>query len=202
MMPRRRLRATTMFLSCVLGFARASMAQSTDNLGSHARDVLYQLSVGGGAAHGGSSGAPAGPLIAADVSAQMRLEGAMRLRVDVWMLDRRVSDSITYYGQLVKSRTVAAIVSAEFPIRFSRNITVGPILGVGFVPYLHGVVRYPGIPNEPSVDVTRSATGAVVSVGLALRWRGLVVEQFVHAIPGIHYPLNGTSAPLMIGWRF
>jgi hypothetical protein len=51
----------------------------------------------------------------------------MRLRVDAWMLDRRVSDSITYYGQLVKSRTVAAIVSAEFPIRFSRNITVGPI---------------------------------------------------------------------------
>ena len=87
-----------------------------------------------------------------------------------------------YYGQLVKSRTVAAIVSAEFPIRFSRNITVGPILGVGFVPYLHGVIHYPGVPNEPSVDVTRSATGAVFSVGLALRWRGLVVEQFVHTI--------------------
>ena len=126
----------------------------------------------------------------------------MRLRVDAWMLDRRVSDSITYYGQLVKSRTVAAIVSAEFPIRFSRNITVGPILGVGFTPYLHGVVRYPGIPNEPSVDVTQSATGVVFSAGLALRWRGLVVEQFVHEIPGIHYPLNGTSTPLMIGWRF
>ena len=150
----------------------------------------------------GAPATPAGPLIAADVSAQMRLEGAMRLRVDVWLLDRRVSEATTYYGQLVKSRTVAAMVSGEFPIRFSRNITAGPILGVGFVPYLHGVVRYQGVPNEPSVDVTRSATGAVFSVGLALRWRGLVIEQFVHAMPGIHYPLNGTNAPLMIGWRF
>jgi hypothetical protein len=202
MMPIQRLRAAGTFFSCVLGFALPSMAQSTDNLGPHARDVLYQFSVGGGAAHRGSSGAPEGPLIALDVSAQMRLQGAMRFRVDAWMLDRRVSDSSTYYGQLVKSRTIAAIVSAEFPIRFSRNITAGPIVGAGFVPYLHGVVHYPGVPNEPSVDVTRSATGAVFSVGLALRWRGLVVEQFLHAIPGVHYPLNGRSAPLTIGWRF
>jgi len=190
---------------CGLVAARGATAQSTDHLGPYAPSVQYQVSVGTRAPFITGYGELTGPLRALDLSAQFPGPGVMTFRLDGWMIRRGPSPSNqqhSLYGDPLRSSlAVAAVVSGEFPIRLPYEISIGPILGVGVVPYARGEFDH-STSSGPAI-ITRTGTGWVLSGGVAVRWRHLVIEEYIHQIEAADGPLgNGETTVLTIGWRF
>lgn len=186
--------------------AGRATAQSTDYLGSYQPGVQYQVSVGTRAPFITGYGRLMGPLRALDVSAQFPGPGVMTFRLDGWMIKRGPSPSDRQHNlsgdPLRSSLAVAAVVSGEFPIRLPYEISIGPIIGVGVLPYARGDFDHSTSSGGPAI-VTRTGTGWVLSGGVAVRWRHLVIEEYIHEIEGADGPLgNGETAVLTIGWRF
>lgn len=191
-------------VACAIVNANAATAQSTDHLGAYQPGVQYQVSVGTRAPFITGYGELTGPLRALDVSAQFPGPGVMTFRLDGWMIKRgpQPSNPRRFNGDLRSSLAVAAVVSGEFPIRLPYEISIGPIVGTGVLPYARGEYDSNTSSGGPA-NVTRTGTGWVLSGGVAVRWKHFVVEQYVHQIEGADGPLgNGENAVLTIGWRF
>jgi len=101
----------------------------------------------------------------------------------------------------VSAATNSAFVgSAEFPIHLPDDVSITPEVGMGWVLRARGDFSIqPGSGSQ----ATRTSTGWVYSVGLALRWRYFVIEQHLLQINDADRALrNGETAPLSFGVRF
>jgi len=198
MISRRLARA---LLGAAMTLAPTAGAQSTATLGSYERTVQVQLSVATNSAFIGSQyGDQTGTLRAVDVSAHFRTEGPMRARLDAWAIDRRPTNAGPYGDRLTQSLTMALVASGEFPIHLPADLSITPEAGFGWVPQARGEFQ---LAQGSSGALTRTSDGFVYSVGLALRWRHLVIEQHLLQIIDADKALvNGETAPLSFGLRF
>lgn len=190
------------FADSVLGVAalimtRIAGAQSTETLGRYERAVQVQLSAATNSVFVGSQyGNQTGTLRALDVAAHFRTEGSMLVRLDAWAINRVPRVDTPNSDRLNESLAFAVIASGEFPIRLPEDVSITPEAGLGWVPRARGRFVSRDAP-------TRTSTGWVYSVGLALRWRYFVIEQHLLQISDADRALtNGETAPLSFGVRF
>ena len=189
-----------------LMMSRKGLAQSTGGLGSYERPVQFQISVGGNAGLIGINyGRQAGPLRAFDASVHIRTASPTTIRADTWVIDRHAdaaSQVPSYSLRPANSRLTAIVLSGDLPLQVTGDFSFRFIAGAG-LEHSRGVLNGDDAGGAPAQTITRSANGYVLSAGLALKWRHVVVEQFVQKLVGPDPSIgNSENAPLTVGLRF
>lgn len=103
-----------------------------------------------------------------------------------------------------QDRVIAFTLSTDVSWRIWHDLTIAPSVGAGYSPYAHGQQTT----NRPVAyafeNYSATETGAIWTLGLALRYRYLVVEQHAIGVIGARYAVSTGREfyPLTIGVRF
>jgi len=130
---------------------------------------------------------------------------------------RRYVESVQSYGVGIdhdsvetEDRVLAFTLDTDVSIRLWRDLTLSPSVGAGFTPYVHGrqsTVRVRAMPDNtpnPFGNYSRADVGAIWTLGLALRYRHLVVERRAIGLLGAESAVQYSREyyPWTIGYRF
>jgi hypothetical protein len=177
-------RNIVMLTGLTLAWRPALSAQSTAALGRYERPIQIQVSVGANDFET-QSGLR---LRAASASMEFVSGGERTVRADAWYLD--------WKGFSSRMTDAALVIGVEFPMRLSHDFSLGALAGLGYALYQRNIYDVSGPPGR----IVHSGSGSLVeNAGLVARWRHVVVEQHVLAVPGGGQALN---APLMVGLRY
>lgn len=175
-------------------------AQSTSRESLDSRPWRFEPSGGAevGPLAGWTTTRRAGDVRAFSAAARWRSDDLLGARIGSWWIHGRnpgynssVDDVLALSGDVDLALSIPG-----------TPITIAPSGGLGFAPYARHH-RTDTALAQPTKSVT-TASGAIWTLGLALRWRRLVLEQHVVVLFGAEEAIsvNKEYYPLTLGWRF
>ncbi|HSQ30318.1 MAG TPA: hypothetical protein VLN49_10735 [Gemmatimonadaceae bacterium] len=132
-------------------------------------------------------------------AARWQSDDLLGARIGAWWIHGR---NPGYDNSVDEVLAVSGAVDLAVPIP-GTSFSVAPSGGLGFAPYArHHALGTSSVP-QPAQQV-RTASGGIWSLGLALRWRRLVLEQHVVVLFGAEEAIsvNKEYYPITLGWRF
>jgi hypothetical protein len=193
-------------------FASSVQAQSTARIGQAERPLRVELSVGLDRAR--EYGDATATVTSAALAVRWAPSSFGGIRATVHGI-RRYSDGVQSYGTdhdsvATEDRMLAFTLDTDVSIRLWRDLTLSPSVGAGFTPYVHGRQRTVRVRTMPDMtpssygNYSRSDVGAIWTLGLALRYRHLVVERRVIGLlgAGLAVQFGREYYPWTIGYRF
>ncbi|MDB4891285.1 MAG: hypothetical protein JWL61_3140 [Gemmatimonadetes bacterium] len=130
---------------------------------------------------------------------------------------RRHTESVFSYGLSIdhdsvetEDRVLALTLETDVSWRIWRDLTLSPSAGAGFSPYVHGrqsTVRVRATPDmtpDSYGNYSRSDVGVIWTLGIAVRYRHLVVEKKAIGLLGAESAVQFGREyyPWTIGYRF
>lgn len=149
-------------------------------------------------------GATRSRALVARAAVDWELDSHIGMRAMAWWIQHGAGD-----GQNVTSSRLAALTAS---VDFLLNVEPGkfaivPSVGLGFAPWIRSTYSYPsyaadGTPQQESSTVASS--GKVWVIGIAARFRHVVIEQSLVGLVGDQgvFASQSTYYPLMVGVRF
>lgn len=179
----------------------AVMGQSTTRESLERRSWRVELSGGAevGPLAGSTTTRAAGDVRTVLAAARWQSDDLLGARIGTWWIHGRNRQGDNSVDDVL---AVSGALDLAIPIP-GTSVTVAPSGGLGVVPYArHRVLGNAAVPS-PTRSVT-TANGGIWNVGLALRWRRLVLEQHLIVLFGAEEAIstNKEYYPITLGWRF
>jgi hypothetical protein len=189
-------------------------AQSTTRVGEVSRPLRVEVSVGMDR-QVGHGGGPA-TVTSAAVALRYAPRSFVGIRATVHGI-RRHTEEVFPYGISsdhdsveTNDRILALTLDTDVSWRIWRDLTLSPSAGAGVAPHVHGqksTVRVRSMPDMTPADYgnySRSDTGIMWTLGLALRYRHFVVEKKAIGLLGAESAIREGREyyPWTIGYRF
>ena len=187
-------------LALSAALAPNAAAQSTSRESLDARRWRFELSGGAevGPLAGWTTTRRAGDVRALSAGARWRSDDLLGARLGARWIHGRNPGYLTSVDDLL---AVAGDVDLAASIP-GTSITISPSVGLGFAPY----VRHHRTDTALAqfVGPVTTAKGTIWTLGLALRWRRLVLEQHIIALVGANKAISDNKEyyPITLGWRF
>ena len=197
-----------MTLARVLGAAAllavatsAAMGQSTSRESLDRRPWRVELSGGAevGPLAGWTTTREAGDVRTLMAAARWQSDDLLGARIGTWWIHGRNAQGDNSVDDVF---AISGALDLAIPIP-GTSVTVAPSGGLGVAPYArHHVLGTAALP-QPARPVT-TANGGIWNVGLALRWRRLVLEQDIIVLFGAEEAISSNKEyyPVTLGWRF
>ncbi len=206
-------RASRMAIAALGVCASGVQAQSTTRLGHVERPLRVEVSGGMNREHAYRSRSEI--VTSAAVAVRYAPSSSVGIRATVHGIRRR-AESLYYLGGIDRDsvetddRVFALTLDTDASWRIWRDLTLSPSVGAGFTPYAHGThstIRIRATPDLTPLDYgnySRSDVGVIWTLGLALRYRHLVLEKKAIGLLGAESAVEHGREyyPWTIGFRF
>lgn len=139
-----------------------------------------------------------GDVRAFSAAARWRSDDLLGARLGAWWIHGR---NPAYGSSVDDVLAIAGDVDLAVSIP-GTSITLSPAGGLGFAPYARH--HRTDTTLAQFVKPVTTANGAIWTLGLALRWRRLVLEQHIIVLFGAEEAIstNKEYYPITLGWRF
>ena len=190
-------------------FAASADAQSTSNVGRVERPFRVEASGGVDWARNGDYFGDNSLVRSAEVAVRWDKSGWGGIRGTVHGIQRDLHFRNPYSNSGSDStrrqdRVIALTLSTDLSWRVWRDLTIAPSAGAGIAPYAHGESSTSRANPYTGENYSVTESGTIWTLGLALRYRWLVVEKHAIGLLGARNAvISGREYyPLTIGARF
>lgn len=160
--------------------------QSTEGLERRERPVVFEVGGGPQLLTFGWESARVGRVLAGMVAARWRpVGGRAGLRAAGWWIERREANSSPYDIRCCAKAThqiLGLTISGDVQARVGAHATLAPSLGFGWSPRVHSTHSVRSAFEDHNEAI--STRGNLWTLGLALRFRRVVIEQHMVGLLG------------------